>query len=126
VVFASKLVILSSSSYGCSTPTWKEKEHPPVPNKEATLQILPLDDLRKSKHRKGLVVQRWWLLPKEVLLLVAKLVVKVVAMLLVVVVAAKVLGLLLPVGVAALLQVVVAAKAVLAVAKIQQGRAGTS
>jgi hypothetical protein len=78
-----------------------------VPNKEATLQILPLDNLRESKHRKGLVVLRWWLLPKEVLLLVAKLmaklVVKVVAMLLVLVVAAEVLGLLPPVRVAVLL-----------------------
>jgi hypothetical protein len=107
VLFASKLVVLFSSSFGYSTPTWKEKEHPPVPNKEATLQILPLDDLRESKRRKDLVVLRWWLLPKEVLLLVAKLVaklvVKVVAVLLVVVVAAEVLGLLLPVGVAVLL-----------------------
>jgi hypothetical protein len=78
-----------------------------MPNKEATLQILPFDDLRESKRRKGLVVLRWWLLPKEVLLLVAKLVakllVKVVAVLLVVVVVAEVLGLLPPVGVAVLL-----------------------
>jgi hypothetical protein len=29
VLFASKLVVLFSSSYGYSTPTWKEKEHPP-------------------------------------------------------------------------------------------------
>jgi hypothetical protein len=65
---------------------------------------------------------RWWLLPKELLLLVAKLVVKVVAVLLVVVVAAKVLGLLLPVGVAVLLQVVAAAEAVLAVAQDSTGQ----
>jgi hypothetical protein len=104
-----------------TTPTWKEKEHPPVPNTEI-LQMLPLDDLCKSKRRKGWVVQHWWHLPKEVLLLVAKLVVKVVAVLLVVVVATKVVRLLPLAGVAPLLQFVVVAEAVLAVAQDSSGQ----